>query len=175
MFSVAEYAFAFIVSFPDDPAETKPIPAAVRGEMITAALLAPMAFSNLRADVRPWLSISDASEQGGAAAESKVFVKSVGARKGLDRVLDTLRVTENEFGVSACISMCCICATPLGQPGVTCPLGCHKIFCCTACGIHHVKRKCSFRDSVGKSLAFFWARPPSKFRVGVFQGPSESS
>ena len=50
------------------------LPNAVRDEILLAGLLAPLAFTNLRAPLREMISVTDASEQGGAAGEATRFV-----------------------------------------------------------------------------------------------------
>ncbi len=45
--------------------------------MLLGALLAPMAFVSVRAQIRTFISISDASEQGGAAGEAATFDRCV--------------------------------------------------------------------------------------------------
>ena len=66
-------SFFLICSFAEDPWERKALPEAVFTEMLLGVLLAPMAFSNLRAPIRSSISITDASEQGCAAGEASEF------------------------------------------------------------------------------------------------------
>jgi hypothetical protein len=73
LFSVVQDIVSFICSFSEDPWERKELPEAVCDEMLLGALLAPMGFSNLRAPIRNSISITDASEQGGAAGEAATF------------------------------------------------------------------------------------------------------
>ena len=77
LFAVAEQIFAFIVKLDDRKGALEVLPNEVRDEVLVAGLLTPLAFSNLRAPLRPIISCSDASEQGGAAAEASRFVSAV--------------------------------------------------------------------------------------------------
>ena len=64
LFSIGHEIFSFISAFSSDR-DRLTIPAGVRDEILVAGLLAPLAYTNLRAPLRPSLSISDASEEGG--------------------------------------------------------------------------------------------------------------
>ena len=70
-----------IFPFIQDPRWEKldrlPCPEPVLGVMIVGALLIPFAGTNLRAPIRNKICCSDASEQGGAAAESSSFISGL--------------------------------------------------------------------------------------------------
>ena len=51
-------------------------PAVVKDEMLVAVLVASFSFTNLRAPLRAVISISDASEDGGASGEASTFLSS---------------------------------------------------------------------------------------------------
>ena len=74
LFSVLEEIFSFIVKMDDSKLSEEPLPNAVRDEVLLAGLLMPLATTNLRAPLREKMSISDASEFGGASAEASHFV-----------------------------------------------------------------------------------------------------
>ena len=77
MFSVLEQFFTFIVEFEAKDKKMREMPNAVRDEALVAGLLIPLATTNLRAPVRKTISISDASEVGGASAEATRFVSAL--------------------------------------------------------------------------------------------------
>ena len=65
----------------------------MRDEVLLGCLLSPLAFTNLSAKLRNTISISDASETGGSAAEATYFVHNLGASAaaaGEDRALNFL-------------------------------------------------------------------------------------
>ena len=64
LFSVVEEICSAIVGYEDPNHETKLLDPMVADEILCAALLLPLIRSNLRAPLRPSLSISDASERG---------------------------------------------------------------------------------------------------------------
>ncbi len=62
--SVVQDIFQQIVSFGPDPKERQVSSRTVMAEILIGTLLLPLAVTNLRAPLRRWVSISDASEQG---------------------------------------------------------------------------------------------------------------
>ena len=72
-FSILQDVFAFITGFSDNPKERRALPPAVRDEILIFAVLSPTLGTELRSPLRRKNSISDASEQGGAAAEASSF------------------------------------------------------------------------------------------------------
>lgn len=77
LFAVLQETFSFIVDYKDPNLERRLLPSDVVDEIVCAYLFLPLARVNLRAPLRPSLSISDASEQGGSAGEADRFVHSV--------------------------------------------------------------------------------------------------
>ena len=77
LFAVLEQIFSFIVEMEDPQMPAAELPNAVRDEILLAGLLMPLASTNLRAPLRQRISISDASEFGGAAAEATHFVSAM--------------------------------------------------------------------------------------------------
>lgn len=67
--------FPCLAAFEDTKFEHIILPVSVRDEILLVAVLLPFAGVNLRAPLRSALSISDASEQGGGAAEATAFVQ----------------------------------------------------------------------------------------------------
>ena len=82
VFSRFQEIFPFIASFGDDQERRLAIPQDVRDENLLAALLVPLGFADLFARVRPAISISDASEDGGAAGEAIEFVSAIDRKAG---------------------------------------------------------------------------------------------
>ena len=82
MFSIVHEFFPFISCFADDQILKLPMPQDVRDEILVAALLSPLSFSNLRAQIRSSISISDASEDGGSAGEASKFVDAIDRKAG---------------------------------------------------------------------------------------------
>ena len=68
LFSLAQEVFVFIQEFSGNDHERKPLSAASYDEVLLAALLSRLAFTNLRAPLRESISITDASEQAGGSA-----------------------------------------------------------------------------------------------------------
>ena len=74
LFSIVQEIFPFIQDPRWEKVDRLPCPESVVDEMILGALLIPFAGTNLRAPIRNKISCSDASEQGGAAAEPSSFI-----------------------------------------------------------------------------------------------------
>ena len=67
--SIVQEIFPFIQDPRWEKLDRLPCPESVLDEMLVGALLTPFAGTNLRAPIRNAIGCSDASEQGGAAAE----------------------------------------------------------------------------------------------------------
>ncbi len=67
--------FPFILGFSDDQSERRVLPSQVFDEIALGALLSPLAFTNLRCQVRARISISDASDKAGSAGEASFFFR----------------------------------------------------------------------------------------------------
>ena len=94
LFAVCDELFKFISAFGDDSLSIKEVPDAARDEVLLGALLAPLAFSNLRAPLRPVISVTDASEQGGAAGEATRFKGNGGSQAGRQTADLSMNVVE---------------------------------------------------------------------------------
>ncbi len=105
--------------------------------MLLVALLAPMAFCNLRAQVRPNNSISDASEDGGAAGEAGAFLPYLNPEVG--NAFQEFQVRGSE-GSYTCISsgvleLCSECRNEVPHFGAwaRCGPGCSFKACSWSC------------------------------------------
>ena len=140
LFSVVESIFTFIIGFESSGEKSAPLPREVRDEVLLAGLLAPMAFSNLRCPLRETVSITDASEHGGAAGEASKFVRALSKeveKKSNALELNALESTLERRQMWKC-SMCD--ATGVGVTG--CPLGCAVAICSVSCYDAH-RGRCS--------------------------------
>lgn len=103
-----------------------------------AGLLAPLAFSNLRAPVRGIISVSDASEFGGAAAEASTFTTA--ANRRLEKRTCSLQMNSLEENIVPQRSArCSRCKASSNTDLVPCPLGCPEWFCSAQCYLSHRK------------------------------------
>ena len=129
---------------PNLPADT--LPNAVRDEILLAGLLMPLASTNLRAPLRSQISITDASEFGGAAAEATQFV--VAADENIQKLQNErdMALLENPYqkrpkvlveSVSASPGKCCRCGTSKPLALKRCPLGCREKWCSADCYLKH--------------------------------------
>ena len=118
-------------------AETKRLDTQVLDEILLGFLLTPMAFSNLRAPVRPVISVTDASEEGGAAGESSSFLPEVGTKVGIKADNLLMNISE-EFCFSRTeIFDCRVCKVRLGTSLCSCPFNCQARLCSVACFRKH--------------------------------------
>ncbi|CAK0803465.1 unnamed protein product [Prorocentrum cordatum] len=81
LFAVLQDVFSFAAAVEHG---AKAPEAARADEVLAAAILAPLMYTNLRAPIRAAISCSDASEAGGGAAEATTFVRSLGRDFGCD-------------------------------------------------------------------------------------------
>ena len=146
IFAVVQEIFPFIVSFNDDAALRLPVRADVRDEIIVAALLSPLSFCNLRAPIRPCISISDASEEGGAAGEAVSFVSALdrsaikSREDGIARDLE-----EAPFACPPALPLvCAVCkgVVASGSLSVSCGVGCNFRLCSAKCWFSHSDNGC---------------------------------
>lgn len=145
IFSVCQEVFKFINSFEEGGSECRSPPLEVLDEILVAALSTPLAFTNLRAPIRPVLSITDASEQGGAAGEATEFLKHVGRNAGAEAD-DLLMNSSEEFtrGKTG-IMKCRICGSMDGVNKTVCPFKCQTVLCSVGCFRKH-RLSCEFQD-----------------------------
>ena len=126
-----------------------PCPESVLDEMVVGALLIPFAGTSLRAPIRNKISCSDASEQGGAAAESSSFMS--GLRRSTSETVDDWHSSLTEEGLHssfdagakiASSNVCCdVCkgVTPSFGRWALCPRRCNKVSCSIECHTKHCK------------------------------------
>ena len=151
LFSVLEEIFSFIVKMDDSSLPADTLPNAVRDEVLLAGLLMPLATTNLRAPLRTRISISDASEFGGASAEASQFVAA--ADEGIQKLANERDMAMLEEGSevtstnesSRCGTpnpsepsfkpgrKCSRCATSKLAVLARCPLGCPEKWCSAEC------------------------------------------
>ncbi len=157
LFSVAQDVFSFICSFSEDPRERKELPEAVFSELLLGALLAPMAFCNLRAPIRSMISITDASEQGGAAGEASHFDVGITQDGGDAEDQTNCRRAEIACDTRSFVRVCAVCSQRPALPSfearaeegglVACPRGCGVLLCQLACWQSHLNQGCLFSNS----------------------------
>lgn len=103
----------------------------------------PLARVNLRAPLRKSISISDASERGGASAEAESFLPSLDASLG-ERIADESAAANEAAGRRKQpdrSSFCGVC-TVFTAAGVKCGPGCNLAVCSADCYWIHRKRAC---------------------------------
>ena len=100
-------------------------------EVLIFMSLLPLLFCNLRAQIRKTISCSDASNQGGGAAEASRFLSKLSAQ-GRARANDVVaRLVEDN--VVAQVDLCCECHAQLDKQTVSnlqCPSSAQ--LCCVA-------------------------------------------
>ena len=145
--------FKFIYEVVEGGSEQLAPSLTVRDEMLVAALLIPMAYTNLKAPLRQVISISDASEEGGAAAEASLFVRH--ADNDMAQSFDDASlVRSEEIGKVEQTSRACQgCRRILEANVAQCPLGCGKRFCSVGCFKEH-KATCNFSQFPHLSVHF---------------------
>ena len=125
-------------------------------EMILGALLIPFAGTNLRAPIRNKISCPDASEQGGAAAESSSFISGL-CRATSESADDWHACLTEESLHSSCVAgakitssnVCCdVCegVAPSFGRWALCPRKCNQVLCSIECHIKHCQELCFFPD-----------------------------
>ena len=95
LFSVLQEIVGFICSYEDTEAQRKVLSVDVVDEILCGACLLPLARVNLRAPLRPTLSITDASERGGSAAAATSFIPSLSRLYG-DQVASSISVCNEQ-------------------------------------------------------------------------------
>ena len=161
LFAAYQEVFTFIHSFSEDPAEQKEIPKLVREELLTSALLAPLAVTNLRAPIRPGISISDASEEGAGAGIATRFVDELSdsGRSKAQSFADCLALNDGEPPPSPAKS-CSVCKASLNNRKLCCFPRCGFAACSLACWQLHREHKCLFsarRDTQIVCIGDSWA------------------
>ena len=152
LFSSLAEVFSFISSYEDVKHGKLVLPAEVSDEILLAAALLPLAGTNLRSPLRLSMSISDASEQGGAAAIATHFcarLDKVTASASSSRLANA-----NEEALAAnppvIYPFCSICTYPIPE-GVKgrCVVGCSAHLCSALCYKVHRKTVCTHTPPLG--------------------------
>ena len=144
LFAFIGELFPFIHKFSDDPRETWPLPVSIVDELLVAALLAPLAYTNLRAQVRPSISITDASEEGGGAAVATVFRTDFNEAHADEREARAQRMLLNTDKVVACspVPSCFGCQKVLAKCMFRCIPACGFKACSLVCWAGHAASSC---------------------------------
>ena len=123
------------------------LPENVRDEILLATVLLPFVGVNLRAPLRPSMSISDASEQGGGAAEASAFVHEFAPEhtEGLHNYYSRLNEETIAFASRKPAVMCVICVLrfePKYPFLCVCGPGCLARTCSASCFYKHKSQRC---------------------------------
>ena len=123
------------------------MPPDVADELLVACSLLPLAAASLRAPLRQYLSISDASEDGGAAAVAYSFTTHLDKPYAAELLDRTANVNEESSTVSRSdnVIYCVVCLeeTPLYNMWGVCGLGCRAKFCRPSCFFYHRRTTCA--------------------------------
>ena len=139
-FSALEEIFSFISSPGWLSSTQRRLPLEVFDEVLVFAGLLPLCFTNLRAPIRPVISITDASEDGGGSAEATTFLSTMSKGRassaedwlaGINEELSTLG-TQEKLVCSSCGSH-----RPDWNSWCKCPMGCDYAFCGVTCLLKH--------------------------------------
>ena len=137
--SIGQEVYSRIAAMAQFPQKREFVPAAVLDEVILGGLTASCAYSNLRAKIRSKISMTDASEAGGAASESWSFSERVLARRCEEA--ESWRLEQLEGDLTAeelCPTFCGGCHLKLKSENVTaCPKGCGRTLCSLGCYLSH--------------------------------------
>ena len=118
-------------------------------EILVFAALLPLAFTNLKAECRRYVSCSDASENGGAAAEAKHFVNAL-EQPAAAVVDDTLALMLEEGSFSSATQwkeeyVCGYCGSMPKMKSFLCPRRCGALCCNLDCLYKHSEVICYLR------------------------------
>ena len=147
LFSILQEFVPCISGFEDTMYQHIVLPRDVRDEILLAAILLPYAGVNLRAPLRPAMSISDASEQGGGAAEATAFVQEFAPEHsdGLHKFYCRLNEEAIDFASRKPVVMCVICVLrfePIYPLWCVCGPGCLARTCSANCFYKHKSQNC---------------------------------
>ena len=147
LFAILQEVFGEIQLFSDDPKQCLLLNPSSADELIVAALLAPLAGTNLRAPLRIGVSISDASEQGAGAAVATNFVKELSPMHVAweDLALESATLNSGEPDCAAG-AFCSFCESELGPRVFPCHRKCKFTACSVGCWNRHEKDKCTYRS-----------------------------
>ena len=119
-------------------------------EVLLFAALLPLAYTNLKAQCRKYVSCTDASEKGGAAAEAKHFVNALDQPAGA--VVDDVLASVLEEGSHAKASnlseayACGACGLMPSHLSILCPRRCGAACCDVACVVKHSEDLCHLKE-----------------------------
>ena len=138
LFAVLEEVFTFAAAIEHSAGQPGP---QHLDEVMCAAILAPLMYTNLRAPLRLPISCSDASEAGGGAAEAVSFIAALdpGAEEAAEALVAE-RVEESAFTeVEVRTLRCAACGVQAPVlTGAACALGCRAWGCSLACLLRHM-------------------------------------
>lgn len=145
-FSILEGIFTFISDGSWSKYHLQHIPLDVVDEMLCFCGLLPLCYSNLRASIRNKISISDASEQGGGAAEASHFLGQLDPKRA-EQAEDWQANICEEAASSLADShstICSLCYSSGAEWGTRapCPNMCGAFFCSTTCLLQHTESYC---------------------------------
>ena len=149
LFCVLQDIFTDIHAFSDDPKQVMRLSSTVCDALVLAALIAPLAGSNLRAPLRIGMSVSDASEEGAGAAVSCSFVKQLSAAHAAfdDLALDSAILNSADVNVAP-DAVCSACGGTFAARRLICHPKCHFVGCSLSCWAKHEVRLCTYRRNV---------------------------
>ena len=109
-------------------------------EVILMMCLLPLAFNNLKADIRRTISSSDASSHGGGAAEASAFDAKLDSANRA--ILNDVQARIIEDQLVPDLMHCSVCGGDLAGKSFACPRSCSKFACSLKCIIHHRRDGC---------------------------------
>ena len=139
-FSILQEVFVLIAGLGDE--ESHPPTHSVLDEVLAGALMSALFCSDLRAQIRRTISSTDASEEGGGAAEASRFVEAASplvqeSSADWRALLVEESATRNAAPVAPL--RCAVCAGDSPSWGVWAPCAalCEGQFCSTSCLVEH--------------------------------------
>ena len=137
-------------------------------EIIAFQLCLPFCYSNLRAQIRPVISATDASEHGAGAAEARAFLpgidESAAARIDENRMFMLGQGTALEQHV-----LCSVCLASLTNlRRLSCPVGCiSNGLCSLECVLAHRAQCCRAIEEQPPAFAEVWCGPEAVLSQAV--------
>ena len=168
LFCVMQEIFGDICAFSDNPKQVMKLSAAVSDELVIAALLAPLAGSNLRAPLRVGMSISDASEEGAGAAVSSSFVKQLSSAYAAfdDLAVDSALLSSADGSVMHGL-VCSGCNGVLGSRRLLCHSKCSYVACSVNCWARHEADLCTYRRHIRSVVWVVGSGPASQLALAL--------
>ncbi|CAK0801252.1 unnamed protein product, partial [Prorocentrum cordatum] len=155
LFAVLEQVFPTIQLAASGPIQAS---AATMDEIIAFTLLLPLAYTNLRAQVKRAISCTDASEHGGGAAEATTFVRTQDPQRAARFEAHFARLAEDSSRATGKSAGCVVCGTSLPENAwagnfARCPAACGAVMCSVDCVLTHRRVSC---DLAGERLFSFF-------------------